>query len=207
MEPHNTALILIGFQNDYFAQNGILRGVLENKKRTDDVLSRTASMIDNIKSSDVSIFSTPIIFSSDYSEILQSDGILSAIKDMNAFKEGANGSETVQEIKSFGDRIIEIPGKRGLNAFVQTDLEKVLARNEIKNVIFAGAVTSICIDSTARAAYEFGYRVYILDDCTAGRTEAEQEFFCRVVFPTYATISDSETIVNWLAKKKSSAAT
>ncbi len=205
MEPNNTALILIGFQNDYFAKNGILRGVLENEKRTDDVLRRTASLIDSIKSTDVSIFSTPIIFSSDYSEILQSDGILSAIKEANAFKEGAAGSETVDEIKSFGDRIIEIPGKRGLNAFVQTDLENALATNEIKNVIFAGAVTSICIDSTARAAYEFGYQVTILDDCTVGRTDAEQDFFCGVVFPTYATVSDSKTIVNWLTAKSSSA--
>ena len=205
MEPNNTALILIGFQNDYFAKNGILRGVLENEKRTDDVLSRTTSLIDSIKSTDVSIFSTPIIFSSDYSEILQSDGILSAIKEVNAFKEGATGSETVDEIKAFGDRIIEIPGKRGLNAFVQTDLENALATNEIKNVIFAGAVTSICIDSTARAAYEFGYRVFILDDCTAGRTDAEQDFFCGVVCPTYSTVSDSKTIVNQLTKQSSSA--
>ncbi|MBT4530064.1 MAG: cysteine hydrolase [Phycisphaerae bacterium] len=205
MEPNNTALILIGFQNDYFAKNGILRGVLENDERADNVLRRTVSLIDSIKSSGVTIFSTPIIFSSDYSEILQSDGILSAIKDANAFKEGATGSETVDEIKSFGDRIIEIPGKRGLNAFMQTDLEKALAENEIKNVIFAGVVTSICIDSTARAAYEYGYRVIILDDCTAGRTDAEQDFFCGVVFPTYATVSDSKTIINWLTSQSSSA--
>ena len=204
MEPNNTALILIGFQNDYFSENGILRGFLENEKRTDDVLSRTASLIDSLKSTDVSIFSTPIIFSSDYSEILQSDGILSAIKDVNAFKKGTTGAETVDEIKAFGDRIIEIPGKRGLNAFMQTDLENALAKNEIKNVIFAGAVTSICVDSTARAAYEFGYRVTILGDCTVGRTDAEQDFFCGVVFPTYSTVCDSKTIVNQLAKQSSS---
>ncbi len=205
MEPNNTALILIGFQNDYFSKNGILRGFLENEKRTDDVLSRTTSLIDSIKSTDVSIFSTPIIFSSDYSEILQSDGILSAIKEVNAFKKGTPGAETVDEIKAFGDRVIEIPGKRGLNAFMQTDLENALAKNEIKNVIFTGAVTSICVDSTARAAYEFGYRVTILGDCTAGRTDAEQDFFCGVVFPTYATVSDSMTIVNQLTKQSSSA--
>ena len=205
MEPNNTALILIGFQNDYFSKNGILRGFLENEKRTDDVLSRTASLIDSLKSTDVSIFSTPIIFSSDYSEILQSDGILSAIKEVNAFKKGTDGAETVDEIKAFGDRIIEIPGKRGLNAFMQTDLENALAKNEIKNVIFAGSVTSICVDSTARAAYEFGYRVTILGDCTVGRTDAEQDFFCGVVFPTYATVSDSKTIVSQLTKQSSSA--
>jgi nicotinamidase-related amidase len=86
-----------------------------------------------------------------------------------------------------------------LNAFVQTELEGTLAKNEIENVVFAGAVTSICIDSTARAAYEYGYRVFILEDCTAARTDAEQDFFCGVVFPTYATISDSNTTLDYLS--------
>ncbi|MEN9632838.1 MAG: hypothetical protein RL077_1242, partial [Verrucomicrobiota bacterium] len=29
MNPATTALILVGYQNDYFAANGILRGVIE----------------------------------------------------------------------------------------------------------------------------------------------------------------------------------
>lgn len=28
MDPRHTALILVGYQNDYFAKNGILRGVV-----------------------------------------------------------------------------------------------------------------------------------------------------------------------------------
>ena len=198
MNPQNTALILIGYQNDYFSKDGILRGVLENQDRTEEVLKRTINLIDGIQDTPTTIISTPIIFSSDYSEILQADGILSAIKDAGAFKADTHGAEAVDELKAFGDRIIEVPGKRGLNAFVQTELEGTLAKNEIENVVFAGAVTSICIDSTARAAYEYGYRVFILEDCTAARTDAEQDFFCGVVFPTYATISDSTTTLECL---------
>ena len=198
MNAKDTALILIGFQNDYFGCEGVLKSVIENGDSANLVLRNTISLIDSIKHTDVSIISTPIIFSSDYSEILQSDGILTAIKELGAFKEGTPGAETVDGIKSFGDRLIEIPGKRGFNAFVQTDLDGVLAEQGVKNVIFAGAVTSICIDSTARAAYEFGYRVFILEDCTAARTDSEQEFFCGVVFPTYATLTNAETIANSL---------
>lgn len=199
MNTQDTALILIGFQNDYFGSEGILKSVIENGESADTVLRNTVSLLKAIKDTDISMISTPIIFSADYSEILQADGILTAIKEAGAFKEGTVGAETVDELKSFGDRLIEIPGKRGFNAFVKTDLDAILAEKGIKNVIFAGAVTSICIDSTARAAYEYGYRVFILDDCTAARTDAEQEFFCGVVFPTYASIISSESLIGDLS--------
>mgnify|MGYP001438656835 CR=1 FL=1 len=199
MNSQDTALILIGFQNDYFGKEGVLRSVIENGESSDNVLRNTIDLIEGIKGTDTTMISTPIIFSSDYSEILQADGILTAIKEAGAFQAGTPGAETVDELKAFGDRLIEIPGKRGFNAFVQTELDSLLAEKGIKNVIFAGAVTSICIDSTARAAYEYGYRVFVLDDCTAARTDAEQEFFCGVIFPTYATTTNSETIMSSLS--------
>jgi nicotinamidase-related amidase len=199
MNPKNTALILIGYQNDYFAKDGVLRAVIENGERSDTVLRNTVHLIDSIKGSDVSMISTPINFSSDYSEMLQADGILAAIKDAGAFREGTPGADIVNELKAFGDRLIEIPGKRGFNAFVQTDLDAVLAEKGIKNVIFAGAIASICIDSTARAAYEYGYRVFVLEDCTASRTDAEQDLFCGLIFPTYATMTNSKTLMESLS--------
>jgi len=199
MNPKNTALILIGYQNDYFSKDGVLRPVIENGERSDTVLRNTVELIDSIKGSDVSMISTPINFSSDYSEMLQADGILAAIKDAKAFREGTPGAEIVNELKAFGDRLIEIPGKRGFNAFVQTGLDAVLAEKGIKNVVFAGAITSICVDSTARAAYEYGYRVFVLEDCTAARTDAEQDLFCGLIFPTYATLTNSKTLAENLS--------
>ncbi len=55
-------------------------------------------------------------------------------------------------------------------------------------------MTSICIDSTGRAAHERGYRVSVLKDCTAGRTDFEQDFYCDKVFPLYAQVIDSEEL-------------
>lgn len=200
MDYESTALILIGYQNDYFAKDGILRGVLENDERTTEVLNRTVSLVNSIKETPVKMVATPIIFTKDYSEIKQADGILAAIKQAGAFQAGEPGAATVPEIADFGDRIDEVPGKRGLNAFVETDLHKELESGGITHVAMAGAVTSICIDSTARAAYEKGMRVFILEDCTASRTDAEQSFFCDTVFPTYAEVIDSGQFISRLAE-------
>jgi len=45
MTPETTALILVGYQNDYFAPEGILRGVVEEPKRVDQVLANSLAFI------------------------------------------------------------------------------------------------------------------------------------------------------------------
>lgn len=199
MNPGTTAILLIGYQNDYFASDGILRGVLENQQRTDDVLRKTVHLLTELRDSETMYITTPIIFSPDYSEVRQGEGILATIKEVGAFQQGQPGSETVAELAPLQDRVIEIPGKRGMNAFAGTALTETLRTRPIEDIVLAGAVTSICIDSTARSAYEQGWRVTILEDCTAGRTDAEQEFFCSTVFPTYGTVTDATTLLQRLS--------
>jgi len=196
MKTNQTALVLIGFQDDYFADDGILHGVIEASAKS--VLGNTIELVESLRSTDVLIISTPIIFTPNYEELVEPVGILKTIKEVGAFRRGTKGSETTAKIKKFGDRIIEVPGKRGLNAFSNTDLDRILQEKHINNVVIAGAVTSICIDSTGRSAHERGYTVYILSDCTCGRTQIEQDFYVKNVFPLYADVIDHQTLLKQL---------
>jgi len=186
MNPEKTALILIGYQNDYFAEDGILHGVIECDAKP--VLANTLKILQALAESQVTIISTPILFTDDYRELDQPVGILKAIKDVGAFKRSSVGGETIAELKPFADNIIEVAGKRGLNAFAQTGLENVLKEHDIEHVVLAGVVTSICIDSTGRAAHERGFVVHVLGDTTCGRTNMEQDFYCENIFPLYADV-------------------
>ena len=192
---NKTAIILIGYQNDYFSKNGILYSVIEESSVTSGVLENTIKVIDSIKDEDVLIISTPIIFTSDYSELTEPVGILKTIKEVGAFKDGKFGSETIDEIKEFKDRIIEVPGKLGLNAFMNTNLEEILKNNGITHVALAGAVCSICIDSTGRYAFEKGFEVSMISDCISGRSVFEQQFYCEKIFPLYASVLNSQSFI------------
>lgn len=186
MDPKETALILIGYQNDFFASDGALSGVFENPENLSKLLQNTSHLIEKLSPAPVLIISTPIIFTRDYSELVDPTGILKSIKDAGAFMAGDKGAETVPELLAFGERIMTAPGKRGLNAFSNTELDKILKDHGIKNVVLLGVVVSICIDSTGRSAYEKGYKVFVLSDCTLGRTSFEQEFFCSKILPLYS---------------------
>ena len=199
LNANSTAVVLIGYQNDYFASDGILRGVIEEVDRVNHVMENTISLLNGLKESDTLLIAPPIIFTEDYSELSDPQGILKAVKDSKAFCVGTPGAETIDEIKEFGDRILEIPGKRGLNAFSNTELSSVLEERGVTNLVFAGAVTSVCIDSSARAAFDRGFKVTILSDCTTGRTMFEQEFYCNEIFPIYADVSSKDELLEAIA--------
>ena len=193
MNYDNTALILIGFQNDYFAENGILHAAIEEPSQIKVVLENTLTLIKALEKTPTLMISTPIMFTPTYEELDDPVGILKMIKEVGAFNSEKPGSQTIPELSELGGRITEVAGRRGLNAFTKTDLNKILESRQIKYVIIAGILTSVCVDSTGRAAHDLGYHVSIIKDCTTGRTTIEQDFFCENVFPLYAsTISYQE---------------
>lgn len=197
MNIHTTAIVLIGFQKDYFSENGVLHDVIENSAAS--VLANTVKLLELLQSTEVTFISTPIYFTRDYSELVNPVGILKVIQDAGAFRKDTEGSETIAELSRYGDRILTVEGKRGLNAFHSTHLENVLLTRGITDVVLAGVVTSICIDSTARSAFERGFKVHVLADCTAGRTEYEHAFYCSEVFPLYSHVINSQELLEHFA--------
>ncbi len=195
IDPASTALLLIGYQRDYFDPDGILYGVVEEQLRSSDTLANTISLIDAFKDTDMAMVRTPLVFSEDYSEVENPIGILKTIRDVEAFKAGTRGAETIDAIESYGDRIEEVRGKLGFNAFAHTDLEQMLHDRKIQSVIIAGCVTSICINATALHAFESGFNVTILSDCTSSRTAVEQDFFCGTLFPLFAQVRTSKDVI------------
>lgn len=200
MNPSTTAVILIGYQKDYFDAKGALHAVVEAS--VDKVLSNTLDLLDRLESTDVIFISTPIHFTQKYKELAEPViGILQTIRDVKAFRKGTRGAQTIDEFKRYGDRITVVEGKRGLNAFHETHLQEVLEQHNITDVVLAGVVTSICIDSTGRSAFELGYRVTVLSDCTAGRSLYEQEFYCNELLPLYARVMTYTELIDSLQQE------
>jgi nicotinamidase-related amidase len=161
----------------------------------DDVLANSLALIRALAATPTTMIATPIVLEPDYRALANSVGILDKIKASGAFKAGTAGAEDIPELAAFGDRITYVKGKVGFNAFSSTLLDRVLKERGIKDVLIAGMATALCIDSTGRAAYERGYSVKILSDCTSARTRAEQEFFCQNIFPLYGGVLDSRQVL------------
>jgi len=55
------------------------------------------------------------------------------------------------------------------NSFAQTELEELLQKTGVKNLILAGFMSHMCVNSTARAAFTLGYNPTVVASATATR--------------------------------------
>ena len=84
-----------------------------------------------------------------------------------------------------------VRGKLTLDAFHSTALNYLLRANEIEHVAFTGFHTNWCVESSARSAYDLGYRVILIKDCTATDTDREQLYSEEVIFPRIGSVMTS----------------
>lgn len=62
--------------------------------------------------------------------------------------------------------------KKFPNSFEQTDLDAELKKRGIDQLVLAGFMTHVCVNSTARAAFELGYQATVVGNATATRALA-----------------------------------
>ena len=86
------------------------------------------------------------------------------------FIPGTSGAEIHAAVKpQSGEKVIE---KNFPNSFRGTDLERALKEAGVKELVVAGMMTHLCVDATVRHAADLGYRVTLLGDACATRTQA-----------------------------------
>lgn len=101
---------------------------------------------------------------------------------------GEPGTQIVSEVKPIpGETVIDKPGK---GAFYKTDLETVLQQMHLKQLVFAGVTTEVCVQSTMREANDRGYECLLATDATAS-------YFPEYKMQTIDMLTAQGAIVGW----------
>lgn len=82
----------------------------------------------------------------------------------------------------------------------RADLEKVLRDRSIDTVLIAGTLTNICCETTARDAMQLNYKVVMLSDGCATRTDAEHNGTLVSIMNNFGDVADVDTVVTRLRK-------
>ncbi len=183
MTPNTTALLLIEYQNDFVSEGGAQHDAVAAVMRDTDMLAHSRAVVAVARAQGVTILHAPISFADGYPEVPSEPyGILAGIVGANAFRKGSWGVEIADEMApAEGDIVVE--GKRGLDCFASTNLDFILRQRGITGLAIAGFLTNCCVESTMRSAYERGYQVVTLTDCTATLSAEEQDAAVTKNFP------------------------
>lgn len=186
MNVNKTAVLLIEFQNDFTTPNGALHEAVKPVMESSGMMENTRKVIDVAHKMGMTVMHAPITFHKGYYEISQHPyGILKGVVDSSAFVKGSWGADFCADIKPEGDDIV-IEGKRGLDTFCSTNLDFILRSKGIENVVVGGFLTNCCVESTMRTAYEKGFNVYTLTDCTAATSQDEQDAAIKFTYPMFS---------------------
>ena len=193
-DPKHTAVVLIEYQNDFTSEGGALHGAVGDVMESTGMLENTRGLVEAARAAGATIVHAPITFAPGYGELADHPyGILKGVVDSTAFVKGEWGAEIVDSLApQEGDVVVE--GKRGLDTFATTNLDFILRGRGITTVILAGFLTNCCVESTMRSAYENGYRVITLVDCTAATSAEEHDNAIAYDFPMFSLPMESTTV-------------
>lgn len=191
-----TALVLIEYQNDFISAGGALHDGVKAEIARTGMLGKTRNLVAGARTRGVRVIWSPILFSDGHPELGEAPyGILSGVKATNAFRLNAWGGEQAEgfEVEP-GDLVVS--GKRGLCAFASTNLDFLLRHNGIRRVALGGFLTNCCVESTMRSAYELGYDVITLTDCTATLSQEQHDAAVSYTYPMFSRPMTSTTFLD-----------
>jgi nicotinamidase-related amidase len=141
-----TALLLVDVQNDYFA------GGAMPLEEMDRAAARAAGLLAAFRER-----GWPIVHVRH----------LSVRPGATFFVPGTPGADIHASVAPrAGEPVVE---KNFPNAFRATDLEPRLRAAGVDQLVIAGAMSHMCIDATARAAFDQGFKCTVAEDACAAR--------------------------------------
>jgi nicotinamidase-related amidase len=82
------------------------------------------------------------------------------------------------------------------DAFLADGFEQHLASLGTQHLVFAGVFTDVCVDSTARTAFQKGFHITVLTDCTTALHQSDEQIlqFMRRLYGARTTTHDNAAL-------------
>lgn len=134
------ALLIIDVQNDYFPNGNC------ELFKAEEALHTIKRLLEDFRKSNL-----PVIY-------------IQHISAMQAtfFVPETDGVEINKEIEPLDKETVIV--KHYPNSFYETKLQEELIKNDVTDLVVCGMMTHMCVDTTVRAAKDYGYKITLISD-------------------------------------------
>jgi len=190
------ALVVIDMQRDFVEAGGFGESLGNDVSRLRAILPTVAALIALFRAKNLPILHTRECHKADLSDCPPAKRLRGApslrIGDLGPMGRvliaGEPGASIVPECAPLpGEMVVDKPGK---GMFYATDVEAMLKARGIRQLVFAGVTTEVCVQTSMREANDRGYEGLLVEDATAS-------YFPEFKDAAIAMIRAQGAIVGW----------
>jgi biuret amidohydrolase len=197
-DPNTTALVVIDMQRDFAEPGGFGASLGNDVGRVQAIVPTVKRLIEGFRAAGLPVIHTMECHRPDLSDLppakrnrgnptirIGDEGPMGRV-----LIAGEPGTAILDALAPLPDEIvIEKPGK---GAFYATRLSDELKRLGVRQLVFAGVTTEVCVQTTMREANDRGYECVLAEDAT-------ESYFPEFKAAALAMIRAQGAIVGWTA--------
>ena len=172
LDTDAVALVVIDMQRDFVEPGGFGESLGNDVTHLQSIIPNTQKLIELFRANNWLVIHTREGHKPDLSDLFDAKRLRGSpglrIGDQGPMGriliQGEVGHDIIPELAPIqGELLIDKPGK---GAFYGTQLGDILSQNKIKQLVFAGVTTEVCVQTTMREANDRGYECLLIEDCT-----------------------------------------
>jgi ureidoacrylate peracid hydrolase len=200
-----TGLVVIDPYNDFISEGGLVWERLKGVAEANGCVPHMSRVLGAARDAGIQVFYAlhRRYRPGDYENWKYIAPIQKAAWSRKAFAFGSWGGELRSEFEPRpGDVVAQEHWCS--SGFANTDLDLLLKKQGIHQLIMMGLIAHTCLEATVRFGAELGYQVTVVKDATASYSDDEMHAALEVNIPNYATaILSAEEVVDAISKSSS----